>query len=67
MLSWLRYCPVASEPELITIPDTLPAGQDRVQVIVDRKVAAAEFVRVARGEPGDEAGRQGGLGAAPGV
>ena len=44
----------AGPAELIPIPDAWPAGQDGVQVIVDRKVASAEPVRVARGEPGDE-------------
>jgi len=44
---------VAGEPELIAIADAVPAGQDGVQVVVDRKVAAAEPVGVARGQPGD--------------
>jgi hypothetical protein len=52
------------EPELVTIPDVLPAGQDGLQVVVDRQVASAEPVRVARGQPGDEPGHERGLGAA---
>ena len=53
-----------TKPELITIPDSRPAGQDAVQVIVDRKVASAQPIRVARRQPGDEPGHQRGFGAA---
>ena len=49
------------------IPDAWPAGQDGVQVIVDRQVAAGELVGIARGQPGDEPGHQGRLGAAAGL
>ena len=55
-----------SEPELVTIPDAGPAGQDGVQVIVDGQVASAEPVGVARGEPGHEPGHQGWLCAVTG-
>jgi hypothetical protein len=44
--------------------DAVPAGQDGVQIIVDRKAAAAGPVGVARGEPGDEPGHQGRAGRA---
>ena len=53
--------------ELVTIPDAWPAGQDGVQVIVDRQVASGELVGVAGGQPGDEPGRQGRFGAAAGL
>jgi hypothetical protein len=57
---------VAGEPELVAIPHAFPAGQDGVQVVVHGKVAAAEPVGVARGQPGDEHGHQARLGAPAG-
>jgi hypothetical protein len=51
----------ASEPELVTIPDTFPAGEDGVEVVMHRKMAAAEPVGVTGGQPGDEPGHEGRL------
>ena len=56
----------AAEAELITIAPVLAAGQDGVEIVVDAKMTAAEPVGVTRGQPGDEPGRQRGLGAVAG-
>jgi hypothetical protein len=56
----------ASEPQLVTIPDTFPAGEDGVEVVMHRKMAAAEPVGVTGGQPGDEPRHEGRIRAAAG-